>query len=173
MLVCAIDLILQDPGSSLLTDDLYTINQTTNLITSDESMVISPYTSFNISMTSPRENKISKSVSHRRHHGSVKKYRNSRRLRCGGVSTPLEELRTRDESSDSTPEETVSSITYINEAREPCTRGGSPDLSLGKRVKCSSEEPRCTRDESPDSSLEEAVQQLNSYPNWIVNPKQK
>ena len=59
------------------------------------------------------------------------------------------------------------------EAREPRTRDRSPDLSLGEMVKSPSEESLCTRDESPDSSLEEAVQQLNSYPNWIVNPKQK
>ena len=89
-MVCAIDLILEDPGSNLLTDDLSTINQTVNLNTSDQYMVTSPNTSFNVSMTSPEVNTISKSACLRRDHGSVRKYKRTRGLRFGGVSTPLE-----------------------------------------------------------------------------------
>ena len=101
ILVRAIDLILEGPGSSLFTDDNSMINQTSNLITSEESMVISPDTSINISWNNSKDNSISKLASHRRHHGSVRKHKGSRKLGFGGMSTPLKELRSRDESSDS------------------------------------------------------------------------
>ena len=104
---------------------------------------------------------------------TLKKYKRSRRLRFGGVSTPLVELRTRDESSDSTLEETVTSIDNNSGVRRSCTRDGSPDLSLEEAVITSAGEPLCTRDESPDSSLEEAAQQRSIEPELESQPPTK
>ena len=65
------------------------------------------------------------------------------------------------------------SIININQAIEPRTRDGSPDLSLGETVKLSSEESLRTRDESPDSSLGETAQQRNRESELEYQPPTK